>query len=185
MHTGRLTCAAQRAGIGEAFMAIGHPGSASPSPAPGPSNVPHSPPPDFMFNSPADPPNPEGEPDPEPGSNREDDPPPATEKDLAQVLELLAQKIGGMPTPKNKSSIKPLVPNTFNGSDPHELEAFIFQCQMYLAVQSGDFPDDKSCIVCLDPMESSFLRNANAVWTTSSAFIVERLATWSRIVPEH
>ena len=126
MHTGRVTHAVQRAGIGEAFVAIGHPDSALPSPVPVPSNVSHSTTPDFEFRPPADPPNPEGDPDPEPGDDGEDDPPPATKKDLTQVLELLAQKIGGMPTPKNKSLIKPRVPDTFDSSDPHKLEAFLF-----------------------------------------------------------
>ena len=38
-------------------------------------------------------------------------------------------------------------------------------------------------LACLDPTESSLPRNASAIWTTSSAFIVERLAIWFWIVP--
>ena len=38
-------------------------------------------------------------------------------------------------------------------------------------------------LACLAPTESSLPRNASAVWTTSSVFVVERLATWFWIVP--
>ena len=38
-------------------------------------------------------------------------------------------------------------------------------------------------LACLDLTESSLLRNASAIWTTSSAFVVGRLAIWFRIVP--
>ena len=185
---GRITRAAQRAGIGEAFVAIGHPESASPSPAPGPSNVVRSPSPDFAFRPPADPPNnpphdppndpePDPDPDPQPGSDGEDDPPPPTERDLAQVLELLATKIGGIPTPKVKSSIKPRVPDTFDGSDPHKLEAFLFQCQMYIAVRSGDFPDDESRVTFV----LSYLKGSPQDWFQSElshSVTSGQLPTW-------
>jgi hypothetical protein len=169
--TGRVTRAAQRAGIGEAFVAIGHPRNASA----GPSHIPHTPSPDFEFRPPsdpsADPASPEGESDPEPepepapeqGPDGEANPPPATEKDLAQVLGLLAQKIGGMPTPKTKSSVKPRVPDTFDGSDPHKLEAFLFQCQMYMAIRSGDFPDDESRVTFV----LSYLKGSPQDWFQS------------------
>ena len=52
MHTGRLIYAAQRAGIGEAFVAISYPDSASLSPAPEPSNVPHFPSPTLYLSLP-------------------------------------------------------------------------------------------------------------------------------------
>jgi len=82
--------------------------SASPSVA-GPSGVQHSPSPartpapDFLFNPPTELLiQEEDEPDPNP----EDDPDPIDpsdpEMDLAQALQLLAKKIGGMPSQKPK-----------------------------------------------------------------------------------
>ena len=88
---------------------------------------------------------------------------PATKKDLTQVLELLTQKIGGMPTLKNKSLIKPCVPDTFNGSYLHKLEAFLFQCQVYLAVHSGDFLDNESCVTFI----LSYLKESPQDWFQS------------------
>jgi hypothetical protein len=157
--------------------------SASPSAA-GPSGVRHSPSPartpapDFFFNAPAELPiQEEDEPDPDP----EDDPdpidPPDPEMDLAQALQLLANKIGGMPSQKSKSSIKPRVPDTFDGSDPNKLEAFLFQCQMYLAVRSGDFPDDESKVTFI----LSYLKGSPQDWFQSElnhAMISRQLPDW-------
>ena len=144
MNPRKSTRNSQRTGIGEALIATArHQSSASPSVA-GPSGVQHSPSPartpapDFLFNPPAELPiQEEDEPNPDP----EDDPDPIDPSDpemnLAQALQLLAKKIGGMPSQKPKTSIKPHVPDTFDGSNPNK-----FQCQMYLAVRSDDFPDD-------------------------------------------
>jgi hypothetical protein len=169
MHTGRVTRAnTQRAGIGEALVAIAN----QPPPAAGPSNTHHSPPSahgsasDFLFNPPANLPIQEGddpdEPD-DPDSDGEQNNSPAEERNLAQALELLAQKIGGMPMQKPKSSIKPRVPDTFDGSDPNKLEAFTFQCNMYLAVRSGDFPDDESRVTFV----LSYLKGSPQDWFQS------------------
>jgi len=143
--------------------------SASPSVA-GPSGVQHSPSlahtpaPDFLFNPPAKLPiQEEDEPDPDPKDDPDPIDPPDLEMDLAQALQLLANKIGGMPSQKSKTSIKPRVPDTFDGSDPNKLEVFLFQCQMYLAVCSRDFPDDESKVTFV----LSYLKESLQDWFQS------------------
>jgi len=83
--------------------------------------------------------------------------------DLAQALQLLANKIGRMPSQKPKTLIKPRVPDTFEGSDPNKLEVFLFQCQMYLAVHSNDFPDDESKVTFI----LSYLKGSPQDWFQS------------------
>ena len=49
------------------------------------------------------------------------------------------------PTPTEpKSHIKPRSPNMFDRSDPGKLNAFIFQCSMYIVLHSQDFLDEAS-----------------------------------------
>jgi hypothetical protein len=73
------------------------------------------------------------------------EPGPQPENSLARSLELLANKIGSISQPpKPKSTIKPRTPDVFDGTDPSKLDTFIFQCSMYIAACSGDFPDDES-----------------------------------------
>jgi len=170
MSPGRSTCNSQRTGIGEALIATAKcQPSASPS-ATGPSGVQHSPSPactpapDFLFNAPAKLPIQKED---KPDSNPEDDPDPIDPPDLeinpAQVLQLLANKISGMPSQKSKTLIKPCIPDTFDDSNPNKLEVFLFQCQMYLAVHSGDFLDDESQVTFI----LSYLKESLQDWFQS------------------
>ena len=75
--------------------------------------------------------------------------PPKSPSDLdqsvAQSINLLSGKLaqltGAQPP---RSAIKPRAPDAFDGMDPHKLDNFVFQCSMYFAVRSADFPDDES-----------------------------------------
>jgi len=119
----------------------------------------------------------EDEPDPDP----EDDPDPIDpsdpEMDLAQALQLLAKKIGRMPSQKSKTLIKPCVPDTFDGSNPNKLEVFLFQCQMYLAVRSNNFLDDESKVTFV----LSYLKGSPQDWFQSElnhAMTSRQLPDW-------
>jgi len=71
--------------------------------------------------------------------------PDTDEPNLAHALTLLAKRIGNMPASgKTSTSVKPRTPDTFDGSDPNKLETFVFQCSMYIAALSKNFPDDES-----------------------------------------
>ena len=140
MHTGRTTRTSQKAGIGEALMSFSSKRHAnSPTPPAGPTGSHYSPSPqptDFLFRPSDEPDSPEEEapqdhflPQEEPELQG------PGERDLAQALEHLANKIARMPSAsKPKSQVKPCVPDTFDGSNPGKLETFIFQCNMYLAI---------------------------------------------------
>jgi len=157
--------------------------SASPSVA-GPSGVQHSPSPartpapDFLFNPSAELPiQEEDEPDPDPKGDPDLIDPSDPEMDLTQALQLLAKNIGGMPSQKPKTSIKPRVPDTFDGSNPNKLEVFLFQCQMYLAVCSDDFPDDESKVTFV----LSYLKGSPQDWFQSElnhAMTSQQLPDW-------
>ena len=91
----------------------------------------------FLFLAPSnieEPHTPEQEEPHDPFLPQEDDPEPDVpgERDLAQALEFLANKIAGMPSAasKSKNQVKPCIPDTFDGSNPRRLETFIFQCNM-------------------------------------------------------
>ena len=151
--TGRNTCTSQKAGISEALLSFSQkPRAKSPTPPERPSTSHHShtptPQPDFLFPAPdnsEEPCTPEEDELQDPFLQQEDDPEPG-ERDLAQALELLANKIAGMPSApsKSKNQVKPRVLDTFDGSDPGKLETFIFQCSMYLAIRASDFSDDEA-----------------------------------------
>ena len=153
--TSRTTRNSQKTGIGEALVAMAPESTSSrgPSvpiplssltPAPPSDNVPEIKLPsegddgdDIYVND--DPDNADH------NSDQNDEPDPQQEYNLARSLELLAKKISRLPKPeKPKNSVKPRVPDTFDGTDPHKLETFTFQCSMYLAARSGDFPDEES-----------------------------------------
>jgi len=146
---GKNTCTSQKAGIGEALLSFSQkPQAKSPTPPKRPTGS-HSPsqPPNFLFPAPGnteEPHTPEKDELQNPFLPQENDPEPG-EQDLAQALELLANKIAGMPSASSKprNQVKPRVPDTFGGSDPGKLETFIFQCSMYLAICASDFSDDE------------------------------------------
>jgi len=100
----------------------------------------------------------------DPFLQQEDDPKPS-ERDLVQALELLVNKIAGMPSAssKSKNQVKPCVPDTFDGSDPGKLETFIFQCSMYLAIRASDFSDDEARVA----FALSYLKGSPQDWFQS------------------
>lgn len=80
---------------------------------------------------------------------------------LSKSLTLLASKIGAIAdTPKSRSSVKPRTPDSFDGSDPYKLEAFTFQCSMYISARSSDFPDDESRVT----FALSYLKGSALEW---------------------
>lgn len=103
--TGRNTRTSQKAGIGEALLSLSQkPRAKSPTPAER-SNPSRSPQSDFLFPVPGqveepheDPHTPDAEEPHDPFLPQEDDPEPDApgERDLAQALELLANKIAGI-----------------------------------------------------------------------------------------
>ena len=184
---GRTTRTSQKAGIGEALISFSQkPRAKSQTPPERPtgSQHSHSPHSDFLFPPPE---HPEGSRTPEeeephdPFVPHEDDPePPAPgERDLAQALELLANKIAGMPSAssKPKNQVKPRVPDTFDGSDPGKLETFIFQCNMYLAIRAGDFADDEARVT----FALSYLKGSPQDWFQSE---ISHVATQGGKLPE-
>lgn len=90
--------------------------------------------------------------------------PDANVPNLANALTLLARRIGEMPAPKESSaSVKPRTPDTFDGSDPNKLETFVFQCSMYIAALSKDFPNDESRVT----FTISYLKGTPLEWFQS------------------
>ena len=169
MHTGRTTRTSQKAGIGEALMSFSSKRHAnSPTPPAGPTGSHYSPSPqptDFLFRPSDEPDSPEEEaPQDHFLPQEEPEPQGPGERDLAQALEHLANKIAGMPSAsKPKSQVKPRVPDTFDGSDPGKLETFIFQCNMYLAIRSSDFSDDEARVT----FALSYLKGSPQDWFQS------------------
>ena len=169
MHTGRTTRTSQKAGIGEALMSFSSKRHAnSPTPPAGPTGSHNSPSPqptDFLFRPSDEPDSPEEEaPQDHFLPQEEPEPQGPGERDLAQALEHLANKIAGMPSAsKPKSQVKPRVPDTFDGSDPGKLETFIFQCNMYLAIRSSDFSDDEARVT----FALSYLKGSPQDWFQS------------------
>ena len=80
---------------------------------------------------------------------------------LASSLKLLANKIAKFSESSKKSSaVKPRVPDVFDGTDPNKLEAFVFQCSMYIATCAKDFPDDTSRVAFI----LSYLKGTPLDW---------------------
>jgi len=170
--TGRNTCTSQKAGISEALLSFSQkPRAKSPTPPERPSASHHSHiptlQPDFLFPAPdnsEEPCTPEEDELQDPFLQQEDDPKPG-ERDLAQALEFLANKIAGMPSAasKLKNQVKPRIPDTFDSSDPGKLETFIFQCSMYLAIHASDFSDDEARVT----FALSYLKDSPQDWFQS------------------
>lgn len=98
-------------------------------------------------NPPDNPPDNPDVPNPDDQDTEDEEDGPQPEYNLAHSLELLANKISALPdSSKSASTIKPRTPDTFDGSDPGKLENFMFQCSMYIAARSKDFPEDESCV---------------------------------------
>jgi len=140
-----------------------------------------TPQPDFLFPAPGnseEPHTPEEDEPQDPFLQQEDDPEPG-ERDLAQALELLANKIAGMPSAssKPKNQVKPCVLDTFDGSDPGKLETFIFQCSMYLAICASDFSDDEARVT----FALSYLKGSPQDWFQSE---ISHVASTGGRLPE-
>ncbi len=154
MTNSRGTRNSQKAGIGEALVALTR-RSATPAPEASTSRLQHSPASDFILPSsvPTGPASVDanidpddqnlsdhGDQDPDDADLNRDHPADQPDQSLARALEHLASKIA----PKSKSTIKPRVPDVFDGSDPGKLEMFTFQCSMYITACAKNFPDDNT-----------------------------------------
>ena len=53
--------------------------------------------------------------------------------------------------------------DTFDGTEPKQMESFIFQCSMYIAALSKDFPDDESRVT----FTISYLKGTPLDWFQS------------------
>ncbi len=70
---------------------------------------------------------------------------PPKDAELANAFKMLAQNISKMSSaPKSSNAVKPRAPDTFDGTDPVKVDNYTFQCSMYIAARSKDFPDDES-----------------------------------------
>jgi len=64
---------------------------------------------------------------------------------LAEALWQLSEKLNRGSAPK-PYQLKARIPDTFNSSDPHKLNYFLFQCQLYFRVNSSQFPTNEEKI---------------------------------------
>ena len=94
-------------------------------------------------------------------NHHSDEDAPQSEHNLARSLELLAKNIAGMSKDhKPYNAAKPRTPDTFDGTDPTKIDTFIFQCSMYLAARSADFPEDESRVT----FSLSYLKGTPLDW---------------------
>jgi len=59
--------------------------------------------------------------------------------DLQAILLALARRLDAQPRKRNKGVKEP---DLFSGGSPDELQAFIFQCQIYFCACKGEFLED-------------------------------------------
>ena len=70
---------------------------------------------------------------------------PPRDAELADTFKLLAKNISKISSgSKSSNSVKPRAPDTFDGTDPVKVDNYTFQCSMYIAARSKDFPDEES-----------------------------------------
>ena len=64
---------------------------------------------------------------------------------LAEALRQLLENLnrGSVPKPPQ---LKAHIPDTFNSSDPHKLNHFLFQCQLYFCANTPQFPTNEEKI---------------------------------------
>jgi hypothetical protein len=87
------------------------------------------------------------------------EPPP--DPDLARSLEMMVHVIASISeVPGSKSAIKPRIPDVFDGTDPRNLETFVFQCAMYFSACKGNFRDDQTRVT----FALSYLRGDPLDW---------------------
>ena len=64
---------------------------------------------------------------------------------LAEALRQLLENLNRGSAPK-PHQLKARIPNTFNGSDPHKLNHFLFQCQLFFRANPLQFSTDEEKI---------------------------------------
>jgi len=88
---------------------------------------------------------------------------------LADMLRAMTDRLAALSVPpppappapvEPKSHVKPRSPDTFDGSDLGKLNAFIFQCSMYIVLHGQDFPDEASKVAFM----LSYLKGSALEW---------------------
>jgi len=64
---------------------------------------------------------------------------------LAEALRQLSENLNRGSTPK-PHQIKACIPDTFDSSDPHKLNYFLFQCQLFFHVNPSQFSTNEEKI---------------------------------------
>jgi len=64
---------------------------------------------------------------------------------LAEALRQLSENLNRGSAPKPHQS-KACIPDTFDGSDPHKLNHFLFQCQLFFHANPSQFSTDEEKI---------------------------------------
>jgi len=64
---------------------------------------------------------------------------------LAEALQQLSENLNRGSAPK-PHQLKAHIPDTFDGSDPHKLNHFLFQCQLYFHANAPQFPTNEEKI---------------------------------------
>jgi len=92
---------------------------------------------------------------------------------LADTLHAMTDRLAALSIPplppappaEPKSRVKPRSPDTLNGSDLGKLNAFIFQCSMYIVLRGQDFLDEASKVAFM----LSYLKGSALDWFQTAA----------------
>jgi hypothetical protein len=87
----------------------------------------------------------------------------ATQARLGDLLEEISQRLARNnihPPPEPTARAKPRAPDTFDGSDPQELDTFILQCSLYITLRRSDFPEEAAKVAFM----LSYLKGAPLDW---------------------
>jgi len=93
---------------------------------------------------------------------------------LADTLRAMTDRLAALSVPpppappapiEPKSRVKPRSPDMFDGSDLGKLDAFIFQCSMYIVLRGQDFPDEASKVAFM----LSYLKGSALDWFQTAA----------------
>jgi len=91
---------------------------------------------------------------------------------LADMLRAMTDRLAALSIPppppvstKPKSRVKPRSPDTFDRSDLGKLDAFIFQCSMYIVLRGQDFLDETSKVAFM----LSYLKGSALDWFQTAA----------------
>ena len=130
--------------------------------------------------APPDPPGPPGPPGPD--DDPEDTPEPDHAPNLTDALLLLTERLHKSDEPR-KERLKARQPDPFSGSDPHKLQPFLLQCQLYFRNNPRAYPDDESKV----NFALSYLRDTALQWFEPSILEGTELPwmiDWSEFVRE-